>query len=403
MKKKLKQSVISVVCGIASAIWITVSALGAENASLEKTAVFETGNQEDSSELPDFSQLDLESVEEYLGRNQPEGIRISFLDLMGHLVKGEFYEAAEAIGSAVKTALVSQVSEGGRLLGQVVLLGLFGALFSGFSGMFSSGQISETGFFITYLLLFACLAAGFFQSIQIASGVLTRLLEFMKALLPSFFLSIAFCGGSGAAGALYGTTLGMVSIFQWICLNGLLPLIKIYALLILAGKISREDSLSKLTDLADKAVRWGLKTMTGVLLGFQVIQGMVIPSVDAVGKGGFFRILEAVPGVGQGARTVTQTVLGAGVLIKNSLGAAGVIVLAAISVLPLIQLAVLAVLYHVTAALLEPVCDKRIVSCIHGISQAHQLLIQLVWTSLVLFSVSLAILCAFTNVMYFAG
>ena len=78
-------------------------------------------------------------------------------------------------------------------------------------------------------------------------------------------------------------------------------------------------------------------------------------------------------------------------------------ILAVISALPLIQLGILAVLYHFCAALLEPVCDKRIVSCIHGISLAHQLLIRLVWTSLVLFAVSLAILCAVTNVMYFAG
>lgn len=180
-------------------------------------------------------------------------------------------------------------------------------------------------------------------------------------------------------------------------------MIKMYALLILAGKITREDSLSRLTDLVGKSVQWGLKTITAVLLGFQLIQGMVLPSVDALGKGSLFRFLEAVPGIGQGARTVTQAVLGAGVLIKNAIGAAAVVILAVISALPLIQLGILAVLYHFCAALLEPVCDKRIVSCIHGISMAHQLLIRLVWTSLVLFAVSLAILCAVTNVMYFAG
>ena len=351
----------------------------------------------------DLEQFDVETVDEYLGQNQPEGMELSFQDLVVHIGKGEFKEAAKKIGTAVKDALVSRVGAGSRLLGQVVLLGLFGALFSGFSGIFSNGQISETGFFVTYLMLFTCLSAGFFQSIQIAEKVFRHLLDFMRALLPSFFLSVAFCGGSVAGAALYETTLGMVAVFQWICLFGILPMIKIYAMLILAGKITKEDSLSKLTKLTESAVRWGLKTMAGLLLGFQLIQGMVLPSVDALGKGSLFRLLEAVPGVGQGARTVTQTVLGAGVLIKNSIGTAAVAVLAAIAALPLIQLMVLAVLYQICAALLEPVCDKRIVSCIHGISLAHQLLIRLVWTSLVLFAVTLAILCAFTNVMYFAG
>ena len=100
---------------------------------------------------------------------------------------------------------------------------------------------------------------------------------------------------------------------------------------------------------------------------------------------------------------MTQVILGSGVLIKNSIGAAGAVVIGAIAVLPLLKLAVLALLYHGAAALLEPVCDKRVVSCIQGISEAHKLLIHLIWTALLLFAVSLAIVCASTNVTYFAG
>ena len=365
-------------------------------------ASFPESQKEDPAPL-DFSQFNLDSIDEYLGQNQPEGIELSFTSLAASIARGQFGQAAEEIGQAVRKSLFSQVEAGGRLLGLVVLLGIVGALFSGFSGIFSSGQISETGFFVTYLLLFTCLAAGFFQSIQIASGVLEHLMEFMKALLPSFFLAVAFAGAGMASGALYETTLGMIAIFQWLCLTAGLPLIKVYALLVLAGKITREDSLSKLTELVSQVIRWGLKTMAGLLLGFQLIQGMVLPCVDAVGKGGLFHLIEAVPGIGAGARTVTQAVLGAGVLIKNSLGAAAVVILAAIGAVPLIQLGALALLYHGAAALLEPICDKRVVACIHGISTAHQLLIQLVWTALVLFAVTLAILCAFTNVTYYGG
>ena len=134
----------------------------------------------------DLEQFDTDSVDEYLSRNQPEGVELSFTDLVVHLGKGEGKQAAEKIGAAVRQALVSQVGTGSRMLGQVVLLGVLGAVFSGFAGIFPSGQLSETGFFVTYLTLFTCLSASFFQSIQIASGVLNHLLEFMKAL-PAFF------------------------------------------------------------------------------------------------------------------------------------------------------------------------------------------------------------------------
>ena len=369
----------------------------------------ETGGGEDrglavqEEAMADLEDFGLEEIEEYLGGNRPEGIELSFGQLVRDIIGGNFKEAAKQMGTAVKDALISNVSQGGKLLGQVVLLGLAGAVFSGFSGMFSQGQISETGFFVTYLLLFACLGAGFSQSVQIAAGVLEHLLNFMKVLLPAFFMAAAFSGGSISSAVLYETTLGAIAIFQGICFMAGLPLIRIYALFILAGKISREDSISRLTDLIGQIVRWGLKTIMGLLLGFQLIQGLVLPSVDAAGQTGLLRLAEAIPGIGQGARAVTQVILGSGVLIKNAIGAAGAVVLAAISAIPLIQLAVLALLYQGAAALLEPVCDKRIVSCIQGISDAHKLLISLVWTALVLFAASLAIVCACTNATYFAG
>lgn len=366
-----------------------------------------TGSEDsDFSELfsePEIEEFGLEEIEEYLGQNQPEGIRLSFTELAKDILAGDFKQAGIKVGTAVRDGLVSEVGQGSRLLIQVMLLGLVGAVFSGFSGAFSGSQISETGFFVTYLLLFTCLAAGFYQSLKIASDVLNHLLNFMKVLLPAFFLAVAFSGGSISSGALYETTLGMIGIFQGICLMAGLPLIKMYALLVLAGKISREDSISRLTELIGQIVRWGLKTMVGLMMGFQLIQAMVLPSLDAAGQNGLIRLIEAVPGVGQGARSVTQVILGSGVLIKNSIGAAGAVVIGAIAVLPLLKLAVLALLYHGAAALLEPVCDKRVVSCIQGISEAHKLLIHLIWTALLLFAVSLAIVCASTNVTYFAG
>ena len=115
----------------------------------------------------DLEQFDVETVDEYLGQNQPEGMELSFQDLVVHIGKGEFKEAAKRIGTAVKDALVSRVGAGSRLLGQVVLLGLFGALFSGFSGIFSNGQISETGFFVTYLMLFTACQLDFFRAFRL--------------------------------------------------------------------------------------------------------------------------------------------------------------------------------------------------------------------------------------------
>ena len=90
---------------------------------------------------------------------------------------------------------------------------------------------------------------------ETAGRVVENVLDFMKVLLPSFFLAVAFAGGSISSAALYSTVVGGVSGAQFLCGRVLLPLIKVYVLLVLAGNISREVFVRRLTDGLEKGVR----------------------------------------------------------------------------------------------------------------------------------------------------
>ena len=88
-------------------------------------------------------------------------------------------------------------------MAQVAAIGLMGALFSGTASVFKEGQISDTGFYVTYLLLFVCLAGSFLASLSITAGVLDRILEFMRVLMPAYFMAVSFSGGSISALCMY--------------------------------------------------------------------------------------------------------------------------------------------------------------------------------------------------------
>ena len=327
----------------------------------------------------------------------------SFWDLMKELVKGNLGGVLGQVGAGIRNTLFSEVGKGGHMLFQVAAIGIIGAVFSNVSSVFKGGQISDAGFFVTYLLLFTCLAASFTASLQVAAQVLDQILEFMRLLMPAYFMSVAFSGGSMSALALYEGMLGAVTLVQWICSTVLLSMVKIYVLMVLGSHVVKEALLTKLTELLEQAVGWGLKTLTGLVVGFHLIQAMILPYADAAGQAGMKRLIEIIPGLGQGAGAMAQMVLGSGVLIKNTIGAAAVVVLAVITVIPIIKLMVLMVLYQCVAAVMQPVCDKRIVSCVSGVSKGHKMLIQIVLYSMFLFMISIAITCASTNVNYFAS
>ena len=368
---------------------------------------------EDTEEMDMF-----DSVEAALGGEQVEnwgdidrflqdgteglGQDLSFTELVKKLMAGEGRQAGRMLLDAARQALFKEVSNGGRMAGQLLALGLIGAVFANFSEIFSGNQISETGFFMTYLMAFTVLAASFFESTRIALEVLEQQVLFMKVLLPSYFLAVAWAGASASSAAWYEVVLFLIAAVQWLYLNLLMPLVRVYILLVMAGHMAKEDMLSKLTELLRTGIQWGTRSLIGLVLGFQLIQGMVLPYADAVKSVGVQKLLQVIPGIGAGAGAVTKLILGSGVLIKNTMGAAAVLILILLSLVPVLKLVVLLIMYRTVAAVLEPVADKRLVGCISGVADGQKLLLGLVVSGLLLFVITIALICTGTNVSYLA-
>lgn len=143
------------------------------------------------------------------------------------------------------------------------------------------------------------------------------------------------------------------------------------------NQLSKEDSLSKCADLIKTVAGWSIKTVLGVILGLNFIQSLVMPAFDSLKNGWAMRVTSAVPGVGDAMGTAMQTVIGSAVLIKNGIGAAGLIVLAFLFLIPAVKLAVIVLMYQAAQALVQPVADKRMLTCLHSVSEGVLLLLKI--------------------------
>lgn len=346
----------------------------------------------------------MEEIEAYLKQElKTSGRQASFRELSETLAAGNTKELFSYCMEALRQELLGELQGKNRMAGRLLALGLFGALFAGFSDVFSGGQMAETGFFLTYLLAFAILAAVFGESAGAAAKVLERQIQFMKVLLPSYFAAVVWSGAGLSSAAWYEAALFLIAGVQKLYAGLLLPLVRIYFLAVVAGSMTREDMLSKLLELFKTGILWASRSLIGLVIGFQLIQGMVLPYADSVRNAGVQRLLQAIPGVGDGAGALTKLMLGSGVLIKNTLGAAAVLVLFLLSVWPLARLFVLYLIYRGVAAVLQPVADKRLVACIGGTAEAQKLLLTVAASGFLLFAVTLALICQGTNAAYLAS
>lgn len=359
----------------------------------------------DSDERLDWEELlgaeQWETLDNFLEETyQDSGEVVTFSKLMSELLDGDAKGAGTMLVQMAKQALFQEIADGSHMAGQILALGMIGALFTGFSDIFSIGGISETGFFMTYLAAFSVMAVSFLESAVIAGSVLEKQIAFMNVLLPSYFLVVAWTGAGVTAVAWHELLLFLIAVIQWLYGNALLPLIRIYILISMSAHMVKEDMFSKMTEFLKGTVVWGTRSLLGLVLGFQLVQGMVLPYADAVKTAGTQKILQAIPGIGQGAEAVTKIVLGSAVLIKNTMGAAAALILIFLSLLPIVKLAVLLLIYRGVAAVIQPVADKRLTACVSSMADGQKMLLGLVCSGLSLFLITIALICAGTNVSY---
>ena len=153
-----------------------------------------------------------------------------------------------------------------------------------------------------------------------------------------------------------------------------------------------------MSELIHDVVKFVMKTMFGIMMGLNVIQGLVVPITSQLESSAVIKLSGAIPGVGSTISSVTSTVLLAGNLVKNSVGAAGIIAVLFYCGIPLLKLAVNRFGFQLIGALVQPVSDSRITACIGALVESLKLLTYAVFVGCMMFVISIALMSAMTFV-----
>ena len=84
-------------------------------------------------------------------------------------------------------------------------------------------------------------------------------------------------------------------------------------------------------------------------------------------------------------------------ILKNAVGFVGVFIVIAISILPIIKLAIMTIAFNLTAALSEPIADKKIVSILEQMGDTFKVLLGMVTTISVMLIIGLTLVIKITN------
>lgn len=346
----------------------------------------------DGYTVADFSEID-KVVKDILGTGDGFGSYVNSLINDGGKI------SFESIFRYFTNAISGEIHNLKALLVEMLLIIVLSAVFVNFSKTFKSRQVSETGFYIAYMLMFMLLAVSFGGLKGITVEVMNGLMTFMEALIPTFFMTVSYVSGSSIALVYYQSALVVVSMVDVVLVKIFLPLVNMYFVFSMINPLLEEDFFSKLTELIEKIIMWGIKSMFAIVSGVGLIQSLIIPAAGNIRKGLAGRTIGAIPGVGNTVGAAFESVYGAGILIKNAVGVTGLLIIVAICAVPLMRLCLYMAVYQSGAALAQPIDnDNRISGCISAAAKSVQLLFFVSGMSAVLFIIMVAIVTMATGI-----
>lgn len=278
----------------------------------------------------------------------------------------------------------------------ILALSVFAGIFVKFAGTIGDGDLGETGFFVVFLLLFSLVLSGFLGVYAVAEKALENLIGFMKALIPSFSLTLCYGGKMQSSLAFYEAMLLTMGLLSMAMKYFLMPGVEIYFFLSVINQMAGHR-FSKMVDLIGSILRMSIRILFAAMIGYQGIQGLLVPVMDRVRNNAVWNVAKGMPGVGNTAGSVMDTVYGSGLLIKSAVGVGGVIAIVILCLYPMMKVFLFTFLYRVAGAVAQPVSDHRIVMVLQSAATSGKLMLGYLLASGLMFLLSIVIVLVSTN------
>lgn len=343
-----------------------------------------------------LSQFDFSEVDEAMKDLFPEE-KMDFKETLMGVLSGDIYFTADLLNRLVEDQLTYAFRVGKENLIYILLIALIAAVFRNFSSIFTNSQISETGFYVLYLLLIVLCLNTFGAATEWVSEGIENLTSFMGVFCPLYFLAVAVAKGSVTSIAFYNLVLFLIFLVEVLIVKAVIPAVHIFIIVKMLNYLSEEDYLSKFAELLETVISWTLKTVLAFVIGMNIIQGLITPAIDTVKRSAITRGAEAIPGIGDAIGGTAEVVFGTAILVKNGIGMTGAVISLSLCIIPLVEIGCIVLMYKLAAALIQPVSDKRVVGCVESVGDGSRLLMKVVFTTGLLFLLTIVVVSAVTS------
>ncbi|WP_291578991.1 stage III sporulation protein AE [Clostridium sp. UBA6640] len=330
---------------------------------------FNVQAMEDTTGLTEEQNIQIEKLYDYITNIQSEYEILNNMNpkefVKNYMKNGDSGLSMKALFKYFSTYAFKEILVAFKLVGSLIIVAIVCALLNNLQSAFSNESLTNIAYFACYSVMIILIVKGFYIGVTLAKDAIMEMSNFVAALFPVLMMLLASVGGFVEATLMDPIIMGISSVGARFYATVLIPIICMSFVLEFVNNISDDYKVNNLSNLLRKSALWIQGIFMTIFIAIITIRSIAAKSLDLVTmKTAKFAVDSFIPVVGKTLSDAISTVAGYTVLLKNAISSIGLIVVIVIMLLPIIKILIMAFIYKLTAALIEPISDKKVVSVI---------------------------------------
>jgi len=318
--------------------------------------------------------------------------RINLKDLAFDIILGRF-KFHELINFA-RDMFLKELFDNASIIRNLLLLIILSSIIKILSDSFESKSITEIAFYISYIMIINELFMSFRISVQIAQSLLQKIINIIQASMP-LVMALVTLNGNISANAIFDPVIFLFSDIIILIINFMLPVIIMFLVVQVINNLTGKNLIANFADLIKNFISWSLKIISMSFMALLSLQRITAPLLESLTLRTAKFAINSVPVVGEVFSGAVDSLMTWAHVIKNGTLVALVVSIFFLCIAPIIKLAIFILIYKLIGALVQPICDERIVNCTEAVASSCILLLSCSFTVVIIFLFSVMIFISF--------
>ncbi|MCE5287355.1 MAG: stage III sporulation protein AE [Pelosinus sp.] len=349
-----------------------------------------------------LDKLSVENTNKFIGKlNQELKVDIPSLnhktiaDICTNGLQLNWQNIFRNLGTELCKELISNI----HLLSKLLFLAVLCALLQNLQSSFEKFGVALLAYTVCYIFMMTITLTIFYNMMVMARDTVGNMVGFMEALLPLLLSLIAAVGAISTAALFTPLMVFVLNSVSVVIRDIVLPFLLLAVFLDCINYLSDKYRLTNLCSLFKQCGMMTLSFTLVLFIGVITIYGITGSAMDGLAlRTAKFATSTFVPVVGGMFADAVSVVMSASLLLKNAVGIFGILVIAMVCVFPLIKLLALTIILKAAGALIQPVGDEKMASCLNSIGNQMLLVFGAVATVTLMFFLVITIIIGIGNI-----